>query len=236
MELTLFYVSNNPQNKGDPSGLYDIDVHYYLTYYLAMKTGCFSDSEARQIAEGDQHSDEDADKKPGWGNKVVWIMGQPVVISDPAQQARNVNFHAFGTPSQNVSRAAELFAQATRGSGNLWALGTYLHFVQDSFSHRDFAGNTTWGHVPGGERVDHTNFDPNKAMQAAGKTFDDLKEFGRLRGCKCSGEPDWTKVREFIDVGYRGWNPEDIVREVSDSQLRQKIQILNVPWRSSTGR
>ncbi len=34
------YVSNNPQNKVDPSGLYDIDVHYYLTYYLAMKTGC----------------------------------------------------------------------------------------------------------------------------------------------------------------------------------------------------
>ena len=34
------YVSNNPQNKVDPSGLYDIDVHYYLTYYLGMKTGC----------------------------------------------------------------------------------------------------------------------------------------------------------------------------------------------------
>jgi RHS repeat-associated protein len=34
------YVSNNPQNKVDPSGLYDLDVHYYLTYYLAMKTGC----------------------------------------------------------------------------------------------------------------------------------------------------------------------------------------------------
>src|SRR4030095_1176890 len=63
------YVGNNPQNGTDPSGLFDIDVHYYLTYYLAKH--CFSDAEARMIAEGDQHSDEDADKKPGPGYKIT---------------------------------------------------------------------------------------------------------------------------------------------------------------------
>ena len=53
------YVSNNPKNSKDPSGFYEVDVHYYLTYYLAISTGCFSSSEAREIAEGNQHSDED---------------------------------------------------------------------------------------------------------------------------------------------------------------------------------
>jgi RHS repeat-associated protein len=230
------YVGNNPQNGKDPSGLYDIDVHYYLTYYLAVSTGCFNDSEARQIADSDQHSDEDADKKPGWGNTVVWSMGQPIVVPDREQQARNANFHAFGTPSQNAVRAAELLGQATRGNGNLAAFGTYLHFLQDSFSHSEFAGNTTWGQSSRGQSVDHTNFDPGTATQAAGATFNKLKEFGRLRRCNCDGEPDWRVVKDFIDVGYRSWNPADFVWEVSAAQLREKIRILNVPWRSANGR
>lgn len=43
----------------DPFGLYEVDVHYYLTYYLAKMTGCFTDAEAKEIAEGDQGTDED---------------------------------------------------------------------------------------------------------------------------------------------------------------------------------
>ena len=230
------YVGNNPQNGIDPSGLYDIDVHYYLTYYLARMTGCFGDWEARQIAEGDQHSDEDADKKPGWGNKVVSMMGQPVIIPDFDQQKRNGAFHAFGTPAQNARRAAELLSQASRGGGNLFGFGTYLHFLQDSYSHKYFAGNTTWGQTSGGQGVDHTNNDPNKAMDMARASFDALRNFGRQRGCQCNGEPDWGKVRGFIDVGFGSWNPADFLSEVTDAQLRRKIQILEVPWRSSTGR
>lgn len=53
------YVHNDPVNGTDPSGLYGTDVHYYLTLYLAWKTGCFTHWEARQIAEGDQRSDDD---------------------------------------------------------------------------------------------------------------------------------------------------------------------------------
>src|SRR5260370_24028129 len=59
------YVGNNPQNRVDPSGLYEIDVHYYLTYYLAQKTGCFTDEQARLIAEYDQLTDDDDDHAPG---------------------------------------------------------------------------------------------------------------------------------------------------------------------------
>lgn len=53
------YVGNNSINGTDPTGLYEIDVHYYLTLYLAKKNGCFSDEFSRQIAEGDQRTDEE---------------------------------------------------------------------------------------------------------------------------------------------------------------------------------
>src|SRR6185436_12945218 len=61
------YVSNNPQNGTDPSGLYEIDVHFYLTYFLAKKTGCFTDAEARLIADADQSTDENELTAPGLG-------------------------------------------------------------------------------------------------------------------------------------------------------------------------
>ena len=47
------YVGNNPVSGRDPLGLYNIDVHYYLTYFLASKFPCLTPEDARQIAAGD---------------------------------------------------------------------------------------------------------------------------------------------------------------------------------------
>lgn len=80
--------------------------------------------------------------------------------------------------------------------------GTYLHFLQDSYSHQNYAGNTVIGQAPGGKSVDHTNFDPDRALKMAHDTYDTLRKFGEMRGCKCHGDPDWDVVRRFIDVGY----------------------------------
>ena len=96
------------------------------------------------------------------------------------------------------------------------------------------------GQAPGGKSVDHTNFDPRKAMDMARSTYDALKEFGRLRGCRCHGDPDWDAVKRFIDVGYdlstESGRITDFWNDVSNEQLRIKIGILNVPWRSPNGR
>jgi len=72
-------------------------------------------------------------------------------------------------------------------------------------------------------------------MKMAHDTYDKLKEFAKQRGCNCR-EPDWDVVRKFIDVGYDSWDPREWVWRVNDDQLREKIGILGVPWRSSTGR
>jgi RHS repeat-associated protein len=234
------YVHSNPQNSTDPSGLFDIDVHYYLTYYLARH--CFSDSEARQIAEGDQRSDEDEDKLPGLGYTPSVGPGGGIDFNDWRQQRANIDFHAFGTPAQNAKRANQLYREAVH-SGDLFGFGTYLHFLQDEFSHVGFVGNPTTGHVSRGNRVDHTNYDVEWTMEMAHATWDKMKQFGRNRGCNCKGDmtdPDWKTVRDFADLGYnqssRGGRFVDFWRHVSDDQLRRKIQILDLPWRSQTGR
>ncbi len=114
------YVGNDPINKSDPLGLFDIDVHYYLTYYLARKTGCFKDWESRLIAEGDQRSDEDDDKKPGPGMKIgIKPDGSVGLVDDWRQQQANMDFHAFGTAAQNAARANQLYREAVR-SGDLF--------------------------------------------------------------------------------------------------------------------
>jgi len=161
-------------------------------------------------------------------------------VPDLAQQARNRDFHAFGTVEQNTRRAAELLRAAIGPQGGFWQFGTYLHFLQDSFSHREFAGNVTIGQVRKGKTVDHTSFDPANAENAARATFDKLKEFGRLLGCNSCREPDWSKVRRFFSIGYDPTNPVgaagEIFGDVSDEHLRAKIGVLDVPWRSPNGR
>ena len=132
----------------------------------------------------------------------------------------------------------ELFSQAI-DTDSVATLGTYLHFMQDSFSHAEFAGRDTWGQTTGGTRVDHTNHDPYRAMTMAHQTFDALKDFSKLRGCDCDGQPDWHVVQNFIDVGYRKGIRDflwDFFGDVPDEHLRKKIHILGVPMRGPTPR
>lgn len=205
--LNLYrYVSQDPVNKRDPSGLYEIDVHYYLTYYLALKTGCFTDAQARMIAEWDQLADEKPELSPGFN-----------------KQYQNVNFHAFGTHAQNAARRQELFDQAVTGLGSLSNLGLFFHFLQDGYSHYDYAGNETWGQASGGFAPDYTNTDLPKTRRMIADTWDKLNEYGRRKNICCKKEePDWIAVEKFINLSHK--------------QLRQKIDTLGVPWRSPNGK
>jgi RHS repeat-associated protein len=222
--LNLYrYVSQDPVNKRDPSGLYEIDVHYYLTYYLARKTGCFTDEQARMIAEFDQLTDDDPDHAPGFG------------------RSQNVDFHAFGTHAQNDLRRQQLFDQAVAGLGSLSNLGIFFHFLQDSYSHYDYAGNRNVGQATGLFAVDHTNTDTVKAMQMARSSWFWLNQFAKKKNPCCRPEePDWQIVYKFVMVGYDlstvGGQYDNNRHEISNEQLRRKIEILGVPWRSPNGR
>ncbi|MBU1016528.1 hypothetical protein KJ657_05585, partial [Patescibacteria group bacterium] len=57
------YVQNNPVRYTDPTGMYEKDMHYDLTYTLALVAG-INLSDAREIAYYDQYMDENSDTAP----------------------------------------------------------------------------------------------------------------------------------------------------------------------------
>jgi hypothetical protein len=214
-------------------GLYEKDVHYYLTYYLALHAGC-SDAEAREIANGDQGVDDNPQTAPGPGWKKVWYdpTGK-LVWTDPdyRQQQINADYHALH-PGSHQPYLDRLWKPATENGGNLGNLGTYLHYFQDIFSHQGYE-NALYGHGLDLHLPDKTNTDDTtvtKAMLMARRTWSEIKRFAAQRGCRfCQSkhsDPDWDLVREFLKAPS---GPS--TREISDEELEVKRLILGVPRR-----
>jgi RHS repeat-associated protein len=220
------YVSNNPQNRTDPSGLYEIDVHYYLTYYLAKKMGCFTDAEAREIANGDQGVDENPGTAPAYGG---------------TQRQRDINALYHGLhPGSHLPYLTTHWMNASMGSqGNPSGMGIYLHYLQDMFSHEGFT-DPEWGHSPrhrGTHNDDKTSHDVDKAMRMAHATWDALWDFAKQTGrCKCAANPDpgmWKTIEDFAKAPGGGFydRHRHAIEEIDPWYLNNKIRILGVPYR-----
>ncbi len=207
------YVGNGPVDRTDPMGLFNEDVHYYLTYYLAKKLSCLTEHEARLIADADQSTDENPDTAPwiGW--------------TEAHRQANSDN-HSFN--EGNIGNLSNLRAAAFDGTTNYIALGRYLHYLQDTYSHRGFE-NPVYGQlgfnghdfpIVAGFFVDNTNYHLSNSEEMARATFYDLYEFKKKMGCKCTF-PDlnswWPTVSAFL--------------EADNGDPEKKRIILNVPVR-----
>lgn len=204
------YAGNNPQNLRDPSGLYNEDVHYYLTYFIASKFSCLTGNEARLIADADQSTDENPGTQPLPG----WSVDQAL---------RNNDHHAFNRwPNSRLSKLHEGVAC------NYVGMGRYLHFLQDTYSHSGFdnpvIGQYGFNGVDwplfGGFVVDHTNHDLGKSDEMARNTFFALYEFARKKDCRCT----------FADIGT--WWPQVAeFLKASNSDVEGKRKPLGVPQR-----
>jgi RHS repeat-associated protein len=241
------YVSNSPVNNVDPTGLYELDVHYYLTYYLATKTGCFSDAEARLIAGMDQYTDDNPKTSPGPGKT--------------ARQRRvNAEYHALHPGAEEGVGSPALWRDATRGNASLYrevssagtqalihdlsGLGTYLHYLQDTFSHAGFT-NSTWGHSPiswlygdkgGTHSTDKTDYDVPKAMRMAGATWMALSQWAKEQKCcdVAPWDPSWSdQIRRFAEApgGNAITSHTDSIENNNPWYLENKRQILGMPRR-----
>jgi RHS repeat-associated protein len=206
--INLFaYVRNNPMKWRDPFGLYNIDVHYYLTYFIASRFPCLTPEEARKIAEGDQHTDEDPETSPGLG----WNEGQRQINSD---------YHAFN--SGNNGNLNNLRNIAVGRGSSYGDLGRYLHYLQDTFSHRGFY-SPVYGQLTGGFAVDDTNNDVGKSAEMAGATWFAIRDWIKAKKCDCGDQGD---------TGVHQWWPT-VIRflETDNDQLELKRQTLGVPRR-----
>jgi RHS repeat-associated protein len=215
------YVSNNPTNKVDPSGLYESDVHYYLTYFLASKHKCFTERQARLIADADQNTDENPDTAPGPG------------FTDK-QMEQNMDYHALhGLDHKPFLN--NLWEQATDGPTNYVGLGRYLHYVQDTFSHAGFT-NPRYGHLFGTHAADKTDEDVFKALRMVGATWEALNKYAKEERCGCQDRLDPSLMPQILDflLSPGGDDITRYTRSIEDADpiyLERKRQILSIPQR-----
>jgi RHS repeat-associated protein len=177
------YVSNNPLRKVDPTGGYEIDVHFYLSEILAWAAGIASPV-ANRIAATNQSVDDTASTNP-FGSR----------------SARR-DFHFT-----DVARRRQLWEVFER-SGLAEDLGVFFHAQQDSFSHEGYG--PTFGHLFARHRPDRTFLAPERADAMARDTFDRLRIVAQRLG-HGSGIP-WDSVRPFVTRFNRAKTLEDKVR------------------------
>lgn len=164
------YVSNNPLRRLDPNGLYEVDVHQYLTAVLSRAAG-LSAKLATEIAKGNQGVDDS-------------------ILTSPLLAPWKLDEHHFTT--DHVRRA---LWKAFEHSGSTADLGTFLHAHQDSYSHAGYypiPGHARDGHAP-----DKTFLRPDLADRMAESSFKHLQAAAvRLNGRTL--DVSWNDISPYV--------------------------------------
>ena len=250
--------SNDAVNQVDAQGLYEIDVHYYLTYFLAGKHRCFNDQAAKNIANFDQGTDEDPTTMPGpgWyplpldptrlfapngvGGMIVHKLrkkGFPVVDNnDYRQQGANIYYHALHPGAAPGKGNQSLWNKATEKCGDFKALGQYMHYLQDTYSHEGYPDPACGHGCKDQHKPDHTIVSSQKTLAAAKATWDALNAYAKkMCNCEQPWDPFWVnQILEFARIGYgEEWQLRAF--EGSDRDLNTKRTVLQLPTRYPGG-
>ena len=156
------YAGSNPVKLVDRTGLYEEDFHFDTTRVLALAAG-FSAARSDSIARATQALDEDS-RGPILANKNMV----------PNHQA----FH-FVSNEQLDGLFGSLALLAGTSMADQ-AAGTFLHALQDSFSHQGFSPGL--GHSFSLTGPDDPSNNPQKALAAANASFDTLAWLSSLSG------------------------------------------------------
>ena len=161
------YVSSNPLSQIDSQGLYEEDVHYYMTFFLALVAGV-DYNEARIMALAAQYIDNNPDTRPLDPDHTAesWITDIPGAMDrlekyhftqagyDPARTPLELAaFLASGGTTDLASYEQRRILNPTnpqltrlKNAANnaqntrcakLQFFGEYLHAFEDTFGHRD---------------------------------------------------------------------------------------------------
>ena len=193
------YCADDPVNNSDPSGLYEIDVHQYLTRYLADKVGF---GNAGIIGHETQALDEDSRAAMyfglGWHNMAHYHFVSHKRLSNLASKA-------------DLNKSSR-------------SVGEFLHAQEDTYAHcsgvgkRDwdyygnlelFGGGFPFGHLFYGHAPDHTWNDEDKGMQMAKRVYLDLKNIHDHNG-KYEKPDDATEdiAIDPADIKWQGMEKE----------------------------
>jgi RHS repeat-associated protein len=171
------YASGDPVNKIDPLGLYEIDVHYYLTFTLARLAG-LSKEESLIVASGSQYIDDNDFTRPlnvGAGD----LHKRRLALYHFTQSGHDLprgdmspdEYWDFRIKNPNNPQIGKLLAASNYGRDGtakplmactrLQLFGEYLHALEDTFGHRDRINapidvNAGLGHGLYGKETDKT--------------------------------------------------------------------------------
>ena len=146
------YADGDPINKIDPLGLYNADVHYYMTFFLAIAAGMRAE-DARTMALATQFIDDNDATQPltasgGLAAHKIRLLRYHFVLTDPRteQLYAGVNHAGLTAALAGNPQLQALYGYAAPtpepGSCNfpndqsLQFMGEYLHAFEDTFSHR----------------------------------------------------------------------------------------------------
>ena len=249
------YAGGAPTVRIDPAGFYGLDVHYYMTYYLARRCGLVGCKRAmgksqvdvgESIAWSDQFTDDHPDTAPPQWNR-------------PRPPSRLLHFPQSDLAEKNALRQdrrwADLYGNeppawrdsttsVTRDSytangpwrnakvgpegGQLFGKGVGLHVIQDSFAHEgtDDAGA---GHAVAGNDPDIPVQQPRTAMQMAQRTYVLFGELMKQLGCPpCKCKEAWEDVRPDVEAMFTAagrGNEEERAQSWQDSMAKQGIVV-----------
>jgi RHS repeat-associated protein len=150
---SYLYASGDPVNRVDPLGLYDIEVHYYMTFFLARAAG-ISSKQSKVIALAAQYVDDNDLTKPEtytnvtarqWYHFVLTGFGESEDIKTRFLNPSSPQLDALYEPQTykflNSCQKSQFF-------------GEYLHTLADTFSHRD-QSNAPYAHNIGHSTANH---------------------------------------------------------------------------------
>jgi RHS repeat-associated protein len=213
------YASGDPVNKFDSLGLYEEDVHYYLTFFLARVAG-IPDDTARTIALADQFVDDNPLTTPVIGSMQPNTRALPLyhftrtrdmdVTQDVVTRINNPT-----SPQLENLRRPTMDDRLTPCARQQF-FGEYLHAFEDTFAHRDqnnvpFYFTSTVGHGAYNHDPDQTynvrDFQNNemRTMRMAQEVFGQLQSFGGGASTHSWSEIQST-VLEFVRTGQQAGN------------------------------
>lgn len=157
----------------DAAQAYEKDVHFSLTFAVSRMAG-FTYTEALEIASANERVDE---------NDTTAASMVIAFEKDSFEARKRRNWHALDDSREAVMiRRDELWTRAAGGK-NLVYFGQYLHFLQDTFSHREVKGEEWkpygWsiGHAMKGHQPDRVPADLKLAEEMTLATLEAASRF-----------------------------------------------------------
>ncbi len=223
------YVSNQPLTKVDVWGLYSIDVHYYMTYFLALVAG-IDEKTAWTMALATQYIDDNRLTQPirfGFLPNATALPLYHFVLdfdrefqgdttNDPLTRFQNpssVQLDLLRDAAMNFGPGTCAINRQSSAAVKAQLYGEYLHAFQDTFAHRNENNrpytSTIVGHLSGWHSPDYTfnhnwlSYDPDTLEETVVKEWN----YNELRTLRMEQEvfgklqQDFGTVRTISKAG-----------------------------------